>query len=74
MYKTHRNENIGNLRVQNAIAKETLTAPMYEENPNQLYLQVHFLNNPIRSSISEQLGNHTNVVCPLDDNPPNFNA
>ena len=64
----------GNLRVQNAIGNETLAAPMYEENPNHLYPQVHILNNSmwISSNLSESLGNNPNVVYPLWNVPPNF--
>ena len=49
---------------------------MYEENPNQLYPQVHIVNNPmpIGSNISDRLGNDVNVVYPSGNVPPNFNA
>ena len=33
--------------MQNAIGNETLAAPMYDENPNQFYPQVHVVNNPM---------------------------
>ena len=62
--------------MQNAIGNETLAAPMYEENPNQLYPQVHIVNNPtpICSNLSEPLRNDPNVVYPLGNVPPNFDA
>ena len=46
MYDVDENKSNGNLRMQNARGNETLAAPMYEENPNQLYLQVYIVNNP----------------------------
>ena len=33
MYETDENKNNGNIRMQNVTGKETLAAPMYEENP-----------------------------------------
>ena len=62
--------------MQNEKGIETLAAPMYEENPNQLYPQVHIVNNPmpISSKLSEHLGNDLNVVYPLGNVPPNLNA
>ena len=47
MYETNENKNNGNLCMQNAIGNEALAAPMNEENPNQLYSQVHIVNNPM---------------------------
>ena len=62
--------------MQNEIGNETLAASVYEENPNQLYPRVHIVNNemPISSKLTGPLGNDPNVVCPLDDVLPNFNA
>ena len=66
----------GNHRMHNAKGKETLAALMYDKDPNQLYLQMHNMNNPmpICSNLSEFLGNNPNVVYPLRIVPPNFNG
>ena len=65
-----------NLRMQNAIGKETSAAPMYKENPNQLYSQVHIVNNqrPISSNLSQPLRNDSNMVYPLGNVRPNLGA
>ena len=49
--------------MQNVTGKETLAAPMYEENPTSLYPHVYIVNNPIRisSNITESQGNSPNV-------------
>ena len=47
MYHTDENKSNDNLHVQNISGMETLAAPMYEENPNELYPLVNFVNNPI---------------------------
>ena len=62
--------------MHNAIGNKTLAALMYDEDPNQLYLQMNNMNNPmpICSNLSELLGNTPNVVYPLKIVPPNFNA
>ena len=44
---SNENKTKGNLRVQITIGKETLAAPMYKENSNNLYPQVHIVNNPM---------------------------
>ena len=64
MYKTDLNKNNGNPGMRNAIGIETLAAPMCEENPNQLYPQMHIETNPmpISSIYSERRGNDPNVV------------
>ena len=71
--KTKKN---GNLRIQNAISNETLAAPIYEGNPNQLYSQGHIENNPmtVSSKLSEPLGYDPNVLYPLRNVPSNVNA
>ena len=76
LYKTDENKINGNLPTQNAIGNETLAAPLYEENPNQLYSQVYILNHPmpISSNLPEPLGNDPKVVYPLGIIPPNFIA
>ena len=76
MYKTDENKNNGELRMLNAIGNETLEAPMYEENPNEMYPRVHIVNNPmpISSNLCEPLRNDPNVVYPLDKIPPELNA
>ena len=76
MYKTDENKINGNLPTENAIGNETLAAPLYEENPNQLYPQVYILNHPmpISSNLSEPLGNDPKVVYPLGIIPPIFIA
>ena len=72
--ETDENNNNDNLRMQSTIGKETLAAPMYKENRNQLFPQVHFENNllPISSSLSELLRNGPNVVVALSIVPLNF--
>ena len=74
MYDSDENKTNGNLRVQNTLGNETLGASMYEENPNQLYPQVHIVNNPmpINSNLSESLGNNLHVVYTLGNVPSNF--
>ena len=49
---------------------------MYEENPNQLYRQVHIVINliPNISNLSESLGKDFNVVYTLGKVPSNFIA
>ena len=49
---------------------------MYEENLNQLYTQVHVVNNPLpmKSNLSESLRSDTNVVYTLEIDLSNFNA
>ena len=74
MYKTDENKN--NPRMQNAIENENLAAPMFEKNPNQLYPQVKFVNNPmpISSDLSEVPGKDPNVIYLLGNVPPKFDA
>ena len=76
MYETDENKIDGNLRLQNARGNGTLGAPMFEENPSQLYPQLHILDNPmpISSNLLEALGNDLNVVHQLRKFPPIFNA
>ena len=76
MYETDENKNNGNLRMQNATGNETSAAPKYEENPSHINPQVYIVNKPmpIGSSLSEPLGNDPNVVYPLGNVSPNFNA
>ena len=75
MYESDEIKNFGNLRMQNERINETLAAPMYEQNQNQLYLHAHSVNNPmlISSNLSELLGNDPNVIYPLGNVPPNSN-
>ena len=75
MQDSDKNKANGNLGVQNEIVNETLAAPMYEENSNQLYPPGNIVNNPIpiSSNLSESLGNDTNVVYPLWNVATNFN-
>ena len=49
---------------------------MYEEKPNQLYPQVHIVNNPmpVSPNLSEPIGNDLNLGYPFGNVPPNFNA
>ena len=49
---------------------------MYKENPNQLYSQVHIVNNqrPISSNLSQPLRNDSNMVYPLGNVRPNLGA
>ena len=63
MYEADENKNNGKVRMQNGTGKETLAAPMYEENPTLLYPHVHIVNNPIpiSSNITESQGNDPNV-------------
>ena len=76
MHHSDENKAKGNLGVQNTIGIETLAPPMYEENSNHLHPPRNIVNNPmpIRSNISELLGNDPNVVYPLGSVPPNFNG
>ena len=76
MYETDENKNNSNLRMQNATGNEAVAAPRYEEKPNQSYPQVHIVNNRmlISSNLSHFPENDPNVVYPLGNIPPNFNA
>ena len=61
--------------MQNGVGNET-AAPMYKENPNQLFPQVRIVNDsmPICSNLSESLGNDPNVVYSFGIVRPNFKA
>ena len=76
MCRTDENNNVGNLRMQNEIGNETLTAPLYKENLNQFYPLVHILSHPkpISSNLSEPVENESNVVHTLGNVPPKFIA
>ena len=66
----------GRLGTQNTKVNETLAYLMYEENPKELYPQVHNVNNPmpISSRLSERIGNDPNMIFPLASVPPTFTA
>ena len=76
MYETGEKKHNGILRMQNAMNNETLAAPMFTENPNQLYPDVHFVNNlmPISSNFLESLSIYPKVAYTLGIVPSNFNA
>ena len=74
MYETDENKNNGKVRKQNATGKETLAAPMYEENPTLLCPHVHIVNNPIPISSTESQGNDPNVFFFFRKFSPEFNC
>ena len=63
MCETDKNENNGHLHLRKVTGKDTLAAPMYEENPTSLYPHVHVVNNPIpiSSNITESHGKDPSV-------------
>ena len=73
MYETNGKKNNGNLRMLNVTGNETLTAPIYEENPTSTYLHVHIVNNPIpiSSNKTDSQGNYPKM---FHSSSPEFNC
>ena len=76
MYENEENERTSNGPPQNLAGNRPISAPMYEENPTDLYPQVHLMNNPIAigSNLNARQRTESNTLNQTGNAPNTFNT